>query len=268
MAGMTEYVSITADPDMAKKLFGFATQTPSFYEHLTVKENLLYYGTLYAIPLPIIRKNMATLLGLVHLLDVQDTIAGDLSAGMKKRLDMACALIHNPKILILDEPTTDLDIVARKQVWNLVKHINANGTTIIIASHLLDEIETLCGSIAILHDARIISQGNVAQLRQAYAQQEEVHLKTEKKDYSRYLAVLSGQSELKITGMGVQADKLVVRSKNAKETLHYLLHIADAVADNVVDIYISKPSLNDIFEWMTERQTERQKKTAGGETHV
>ena len=249
-----EYTSVFDDRVNATRLFGFATQTSSFYEHLTVKENLLYFGVLYDLSVDIIKKNIATLLEVVGLSRAQDFLAGELSSGMKKRLDIACALIHNPKILILDEPTADLDVTARKQIWSLVKRINSNGTTIIIASHLLDEIETLCDNIAVLHDKRIISKGAVEGLRHIYSDQEQVHLQTEKRDYARYAAVLGKQKELKITGMSQQGNKLVVRSMNAEATLHHLIHLVERFGDVIVDIYLSKPSLNEIFESLTKEK--------------
>ncbi len=250
-SGSEDYLSIFGDRESAKRLFGFATQSPSFYDQLTVRENLLYFGALYDLPHMLLKKNLMTVLDVVGLLPAQDAVAGTLSSGMKKRLDIACALIHNPKILILDEPTADLDILARRLLWSLVKRINANGTTIILASHLLDEIETLCDSIAVLHDRRIISKGGLDGLRGLYSEQEEVHLQTERHDYRHYAAMLGGQKDLKVTRISLQGNTLVVRSAEAKETLHYLLHIAERLGDKIIDLSMSKPSLNEVFERIT-----------------
>jgi len=255
-AGSEDYLSIFGDRESAKRLFGFATQSPSFYDQLTVRENLLYFGALYDLPHMLLKKNLMTVLDVVGLLPAQDAVAGTLSSGMKKRLDIACALIHNPKILILDEPTADLDILARRLLWSLVKRINANGTTIILASHLLDEIETLCDSIAVLHDRHIISKGGLDGLRGLYSEQEEVHLQTERHDYRHYAAMLGSQkdrsqNDLKVTRIGLQGNTLVVRSAEAKETLHYLLHIAERLGDKIIDLSMSKPSLNEVFERIT-----------------
>lgn len=252
-----EYASIFTDRDASRQLFGFATQNPSFYDQLTVGENLLYFGMLYDLSLPILKKNIATVLDVVGLSSFQDVAAGNLSSGMKKRLDIACALIHNPKILVLDEPTTDLDITARKQIWSLVRRIHENGTTIIIASNLLDEIEALCGNIGVLHARHIVNKGAVDGLRQLYTNQEEVHLQTEKHDYTRYVAVLERQKDLKVSGFSLQGNKLVVKSAKAKETLHYIIHLAEKFNDDVIDLYMSKPSLNEIFENITKDTKEK-----------
>ncbi len=248
-----DFVSLADNRDQTKRVFGFATQTPSFYDHLTVKENLEYFGTLYDLSTDIIQKNIATLLDVVGIASLQDILAGNLSSGMKKRLDIACALVHNPKILILDEPTADLDVVGRKQIWGLVKRINTNGTTIIIASHLLDEIETLCDNIAVLHNRRIVSKGGVNALRQLYADHEEVHFQTAKADYQQYKTIFN-RPELKVERMIQQGRRLIVFSATPKEVLHYLLHFADNLHDEVVDVSISKPSLNDIFERITKEK--------------
>ena len=117
-------ISIVKQTDLVKKFFGFSTQSPSFYPKLTVIENLEHFGTLAGIPERKIRTRAKELLRLVGLSPAQDVIAEKLSGGMQKRLDIACALMHNPEVLILDEPTADLDPIMRKQLWQLIKDIN------------------------------------------------------------------------------------------------------------------------------------------------
>ncbi len=140
-----------------KPYVGYATQEPSFYEELKVTENLDFFGAMYNIPKEVRKKNVEILIQLMGLEDVKKKIAKSLSGGMRKRLDIACALIHNPKILFLDEPTSDLDPILRRKVWSLMKQLNDQGTTIIISSHFLNEIEELCDRIGILHKGVIIN---------------------------------------------------------------------------------------------------------------
>src|SRR3989344_6354616 len=121
---ITNYKSVLKDLKAIKRMYGFATQEPSFYEELTINENLDYFGSLYDIKSATLKGNMNTAINLVCLAEAKDRLAKNLSGGMQKRLDIACSLVHSPKILILDEPTADLDPLLRNHIWRLVRKIN------------------------------------------------------------------------------------------------------------------------------------------------
>jgi len=160
--------NLLKDMQEIKKIFGFATEDNSFYNNLTVKENLYYFGSLYNIPSREIRKRSKELLKLVGLDNAENTLGHNLSIGMQRRLDIICAMIHNPKVLILDEPTEDLDPILRKQVIGIIQRIRRNGTTIILTSHLLHEIGDICDRIAILHNKKIIEVKSPEELKSEY----------------------------------------------------------------------------------------------------
>lgn len=154
--------------DISKRLndvratFGFATQSNCFYLKLTVWENLFYFGRMYGLNDDVIRKNIQTILPLVKLEDAKNVLAENLSTGMQRRLDIACALIHNPHVLILDEPTEDLDPSLRREMLETIKSISReHKTTIILTSHLLEEVEYVCDDVAILHNGKIVKVGNI-----------------------------------------------------------------------------------------------------------
>jgi len=162
------YYSVLKHRNHFKPFFGFASQYPSIYNNLTVEENLKYFAALYRLRKEEANNNINYLLHLLNLQDDKKTLAGNLSGGMQKRLEIACSLIHNPKILLLDEPTADLDVISRKQIWGLIKEINKNGTTIILSSHLLQEMELLCNRVAILKSGRVVVCGTVEQIKRKY----------------------------------------------------------------------------------------------------
>ena len=231
-----------------KKDFGFTTQESSFYPKLTVIENIRYFGALYGLKSSQININMRRILALVELEESANMLAEHLSGGMQRRLDMACSLIHNPKILILDEPTEDLDPILRKDIVRLIKKINSLGTTVIITSHLLDDIEVLCDRIAILHDRKIIKVGSIEDLRQLYDKKEEIHLE-----------ILSGNYEgiirsLNISEFLVEDGKLVVFTSDAEKTLHNILHIIENMNEKLLYVDIRKPSLREVFETITNKK--------------
>ncbi len=145
--------------------FGFAAQENSFYPNLATEENIRYFGSLYNISKKTLDTNTKTVLDLVKLNDSADVLAKHLSTGMQRRLDIACSLINNPRILILDEPTENLDVMLRHEILDLIARINSHGTTIIMSSHLLEDIEQTSDSVAILYKHTIIKQGPLSMLR-------------------------------------------------------------------------------------------------------
>ena len=116
---------------------------------------MYYFGKLYSIKGSEIKKRTQELLKKVQLYEARKTIADKLSTGMKRRLEIACALINKPKVLILDEPTEDLDPILRREIVAIIRKINSEETTVLLTSHLLNEIEGLCDNIAILHNGKI-----------------------------------------------------------------------------------------------------------------
>lgn len=159
---------ISKDMVNISKFFGFATEDGSFYEKLTVKENLFHFGKLYGMKRKLIKKRVSEIIELVGLTKATKTLAQNLSIGMKKRLDVACSLIHNPTILILDEPTADLDPLLRSQMLHLIKKINSHGTTIILTTQLLEEADEVCDKIAILYNEKIIEENTPAKIKKKY----------------------------------------------------------------------------------------------------
>ena len=161
--------TILKDYSNVTSLFGFATQEFSFYPELTIEENLFYFGNLYKIKKEEVKARADELLKLLEIDYARKTLARRISAGMGRRLDIACSLIHNPKVLILDEPTQDLDPILRKELVATVRKINKDReTTIIITSHLLGEIDDLCDIIGILYKGNIVKIGTPDQLKKHY----------------------------------------------------------------------------------------------------
>ncbi len=233
----------------SRKFFGFSTQGPSFYQKLTVNENLLYFASLYGISKKVAVKNVEYLIKLTALENSENTIADNLSDGMQKRLSMACALIHNPKVLLLDEPTADLDPINRKLILDLISKVNKLGTTVIIASHLLEELEIICSRVAIIHDKRIVAVGTPKELEENYSRTDELILTTSGHNYGDIAAELGKYSlQLGIQKLFDKEAALIVYTENSEKTLHYLVHILEKKNETVLSLNLSRPSLKEIFE--------------------
>lgn len=227
-----------------RQIVGFATQENCVYPKLTVRENLEYFGTLSNVPRSTLMSNIGKVIKFVRLEDSANELAENLSGGMQRRLDIACALIHNPRILILDEPTEDLDPILRKDILALIKKINQDETTVVMTSHLLHEAEQLCDIIAILHNGRLLKCGTPEQLRKSFSKEDEIHLITLKRQYSKLVKRIKSKEVKKIESAG---NRLVIKTTDAEKTLEKVLHEIKRQKDKIVQIDVRKPSLSEIF---------------------
>ncbi|HII14960.1 MAG TPA: ABC transporter ATP-binding protein [Nanoarchaeota archaeon] len=231
--------------------FGFATQSISVYPLLTVKENLAYFGRLYGMDSERIKKRTKALLDLMDLSDAENLLAKELSTGMTRRLDIACSLIHNPKVLILDEPTEDLDPVLRKEMLALIKKINDQGKTILMTSHMLDEVEVVCSNIAILHNGAVIESGAPDDLKNRYSKNEEIHITTTPGNYE---AMARKLGKLDLSNIVLKRNKLVLYTASAEKVLKHLLEIITSSREKIVTLKVHKPPMEEVFEYITKRR--------------
>ena len=150
--------------DLAKSCLGLVPQEINFNQFDTAKNIVLNQAGYYGIPRKLALQRTETCLKQVDLWDKRDTISRRLSGGMKRRVMIARAMVHAPKLLILDEPTAGVDIEIRRSMWEMMKAVNAQGTTIILTTHYLEEAESLCRNIAIIDNGKIIEHSDMASL--------------------------------------------------------------------------------------------------------
>jgi len=151
-------------------LFGFVPQDLSFYHELSPVENLEFFGAWSGLKRETIRRRTKELLEMLGLMDVRNKPIRQFSGGMKRRVNLAIAVIHQPRILFLDEPTVGVDIQTRHAIIEYLKKLNAQGTTLIYTSHQLAEAEELCDSVALIDEGRIIVRDGLDQLLAAHQQ--------------------------------------------------------------------------------------------------
>jgi ABC-2 type transport system ATP-binding protein len=187
---------------------------------------------------------------LVKLNYVKNKLAENLSTGMQRRLDLACALIHDPKILILDEPTEDLDRMLRKDMLNVIHQINKKGTTVIITSHLLWEIEHLCDKIAIVDNSNIIEVGSPVDIRNKYFKYDEIHLELASGNYDN---IIRSFNKKDIENIVRKHHRIVVYTTNPEKVIHQMLDLAKKKKEKIVHIELRKPNLDEIFEYLTKK---------------
>ena len=159
-----KFPSLDKKPRDARTFVGYLTQTFSLYPDLTVAENLRYVGELRLLTRPQIEQRGMHYLELFNMERFTDRLAGRLSGGMKQKLALACALIAEPKVLLLDEPTTGVDPVSRREFWDTLAELSSRGMTMVVATPYLDEAER-CSRIGLMFDGKIVRTGTPKALR-------------------------------------------------------------------------------------------------------
>jgi ABC-2 type transport system ATP-binding protein len=161
---------VVRDRQRVKQNIGVVLQQTSVDTDLTVWENMELHGRLHHIPTPERRRRINQWLEYVELVDRRDALVKTLSGGMKRRLQIARALLHQPSILFLDEPTVGLDPQTRRRLWEIIRDLNRQGMTMLLTTHYMDEVEFLCDRIGIMDAGKLIELGTLQQLRQQHGE--------------------------------------------------------------------------------------------------
>jgi len=158
--------SIINEGERVKEKIGYMSQKFGLYEDLTVMENIIFYADLYEVPKKERPRRIERLLGFSNLTPFKDRLAGRLSGGMKQKLGLACALIHTPEVLFLDEPTNGVDPVSRRDFWKILYDLLREGVTIFVSTAYLDEAER-CTRICLMHKGKILMDDNPAAIKRS-----------------------------------------------------------------------------------------------------
>jgi ABC-2 type transport system ATP-binding protein len=156
---------VVNDAEKVKKVFGVVQQHLSLDRDLTIRENMEFHARLHHLGSSERKRRIDELLGYVELTECADRMVDTLSGGMKKRAAIVSSLLHEPKVLFLDEPTVGLDAQARRRLWDLVRRLNSDGTTIFLTTHYIEEAEALCNRVGIMHHGQLIALDTPIELR-------------------------------------------------------------------------------------------------------
>src|SRR5947209_16612922 len=232
-----------SDGDSLRQRLGISLQETNLADKLTVEETLELFRSFYASG-----PEVDELLELVSLTDKRNAWYVKLSGGQKQRLAVACALVGNPEILFLDEPTTGLDPQSRRQLWGLIERFKAEGRTVLLTTHYMDEAQRLCDRVAIVDKGKVIALGTPRELNESLGGTDVVEIKCDGALDDRNLSGLAGVHSVKALGEGVS-----VTVEHLHKTLPLLLSHLQQAGRTLTGLSTHHATLEDVFVSLTGR---------------
>jgi len=232
-------------PLEAKGLIGLCPQEPALYESLTGMENLRFYAELHG---AWDQSKARRLLEELGLGEVANRRVATYSGGMKKRLNLAIALIHDPPLLVLDEPTTGMDPAVRREVWNYVKELKRAGRSVVLATHYMEEADELCDRVAIMYRGRVVALGSPEELKSRFGPEAVVEVRLLKPSTRALEAAgrVEGVERVEEAEWG-----LTVHARGVDERLPKIVEAMVAAGASIESVKVRKPTLEDVLLKLT-----------------
>jgi ABC-2 type transport system ATP-binding protein len=244
---------VAKEPDAVRRMIGVIPQALTSDPDLTLEENLSIYAKLYGVPAAQRKKNIEDVLEAVDLVKWRDAQTKTLSGGMRRRLEIARGLVHNPQIFFLDEPTTGLDPVSRIAVWEMLNNLRTTRKlTMLITTHYMEEADKLCDRIAIVDHGTLVALGTPLELKQGVpgANVVEVHFDRETEEWKERLEKLDGVTSVQAQSAGFYR---VLTSSGSRTTMQ-LVELAASLGETLTSLSVQNTTLDDVFVHYTGRQ--------------
>ncbi len=237
---------VAEDPEAVRQNIGYMSQKFSLYNDLKVIENLRLFAGLYSVPAQHLEERIAWALQMSNLKGQQNLITGTLPGGWKQRLALACAVLHSPPVIFLDEPTSGVDPISRRQFWELIHHMAGEGVSVFVTTHYMEEAE-YCNRLALIFRGKMVALGTPSELKRKYMQGELLLVECD----SLGPAVEALQNAPDIMDAAVFGSALHLVVPNAEAAISEIrryLETKDIAVTNVEQI---RPSLEDVFVSLT-----------------
>ena len=249
-------VDVAVNPEEVRRNIGYMSQKFSLYDDLTVEQNIDFFSGMYGIPKNRRDERKRYVLEMAGLAERRDTLTGVLSGGWKQRLALGCAILHNPPVLFLDEPTSGVDPIARQTFWALIREMAGAGHTIFVSTHYMDEAE-YCHRLALMYRGRVIALGTPDELRTGLAARTLLRLDTpDSLETMRALEQLPGIQDVAVFGSGLHVSLLNLNNEDAgfaDMTATIRAHLAEQNIP-VKRLKNISPSLEDVFVALIEAE--------------
>ncbi|HET7698768.1 MAG TPA: ABC transporter ATP-binding protein [Vicinamibacterales bacterium] len=235
-------VDVTRDPEGVKRRIGYMSQRFSLYELLTVDQNIRFFGGVYGLDAAKLEARRRFVIEMAGLAGRESTLARDLAGGWRQRLALGCAILHEPAILFLDEPTGGVDPLSRRQFWRLIDALASDGVTVLVTTHYLDEAER-CHRVALIHAGRLAVIGTTTEVKQIFAGRPIVEVRAA--DSVEAMRVLDGLPDVEKTSLFGTAVHAVLRSADVTPgRVEQQLARAGVAVEGIAAV---APSLEDVF---------------------
>jgi len=244
--------NIAKNGKFAKSNIGIVPQELAIYEDMTAYENVRFFAGLYGLRGAELKRRAEEALAFTGLSDKHRSYPRDFSGGMKRRLNIACAIAHRPKLIIMDEPTVGIDPHSRNYILNSVRKLNEMGSTIIYTSHYMEEVEELCTRIAILDHGKVIAEGTKAQLKSIITDQKDIRIDVRSAEGldTRKLSEIAGVRTVVIND---EQNSLSISTDAEVNNLNRIIQGLMAAEIEIRSVEESQPSLETVFLTLTGR---------------
>ena len=251
-------IDVARDPEGVKRRIGYMSQRFSLYELLTVDQNIRFFAGLYGLTGDRLAERRAFVLDMAGLKGREQMRSRELSGGWRQRLALGCAILHEPPILFLDEPTGGVDPISRREFWELIDHLSRRGVTVLVTTHYLDEAER-CQRVALMHRGRIAAMGSIQEVKQVFRDRAIVEIRSD--DPVAVMRRLDDMPDVEKTSLfGTAVHAMMPRDTADRLSLAERLR---AEGLEIVSETRVEPSLEDVFLDVVERSEQEAEAEAG-----
>ncbi len=243
---------INKQPEQVKESIGYMSQRFSLYEDLTVDENISFYGRVYGLSNGQIEERKRWVLDMANLHGREKSITGTLPGGWKQRLALGCAVLHRPRIVFLDEPTSGVDPVMRRRFWELINELSGEGVTVLVTTHFLEEAE-YCNNIVLINAGKIIADGSPKELKQNYITTPILEVQCSNVIEAMTLVEKEPWS-IETSVFGTHLHVTVPNEEEAKREIRRILSEKGIAIKNMDKI---TPSLEDVFIYLLDQEAKK-----------
>ena len=241
---------MTTDAVKAKASLGIVPQELAIYEDLSARDNLTFWGAAYGLKGDGLKTRVEHVLNRIGLTDRAGDLPKEYSGGMKRRLNFGCGLVHEPGVLLLDEPTVGVDPQSREHLFDLVREEKAKGTCVLYTTHYMEEAEKLCDDLAIIDHGRIIASGTLKELQAEFGGNDIIQLSGSFDPPSVEKAVANLNGEV----LSLGTDVLMMAMKDGARNLPAVLQQISATGANIHDTRLAEPNLESLFLKLTGKE--------------
>jgi len=252
-SGSVAGFDVSRNAEKIKEHIGYMSQRFSLYEDLTVEENINFYSGIYKIPQDKRLDRKEWVLDMAGLRSHRTSKTGILSAGWKQRLALGCAILHEPPVIFLDEPTSGVDPISRRNFWDLIYHLAEQGTTIFVTTHYMDEAE-YCDRLGLIYRGQLIALGTPEELKTGFMAEEVIEVSCESAhEAMEFIEELEGIRHAALFGRGLHvvaenADRAMPAMKDALDKRGITLHSMEKILPSLEDVFVSLIEAQDRME--------------------